>query len=208
MRKSIPVYPDVERKLSPTEKFHWLIDKENRINFVMHAFIQGALSEDTLRIALKSVQARHPLLRVRIEQSWWGNARFRSGNVSGIPLRVVDAPGDDWVKAAEDEVNTIFPVKEGPLVRCVLIKHGKERSTVLLTIHHSIGDGKSGAFLMRDLFRAASLAQKGEDSSLPAMLPRKEMTAHFPPWTRGISGRWRYTGFILCILTDVPFVLE
>lgn len=109
----------------------------------------------------------------------------------------------DGLREAEDEVNTIFTVEEGPLVRCVLIKHGKDRSTVLLTIHHSIGDGKAGAFLMRDLFRAASLAQKGEDPLLPVMPPRKEMTTHFPPWTRGISGRWRYTGFILRILIAI-----
>ncbi len=208
--------PEIERKLSPSEKFHWVIDRESRINFVMHAAVSGILQEQTIRTALDIIQRRHPLLRVCIMRTWRGSLRFKSGDIRAIPVRVVGAPAgvcpsgadnpgfvpeDKWVEEAEREINTPFKSEECPLARCVLIRHGDTKTTVLLTVHHSIGDGKAGAFLMRDLFRAASKVQKGESAGLPGLPPRMDMTAYFPGWAKGISGRLRYIRFGLRVLS-------
>ena len=181
-----------DRWLSPFEKFFWLIDKENRINFMMHAGVRGRLSEDSLRQALKSVQARHPSLRVRIVRDGRFKARFSSRGVSGIPLRVYEAPWEEWVRVAEEELNAGFVTDEGPLVRTALVRHTGGFSTLLLTFHHAIGDGDSGAYLMRDLLQAATSAERGEDPSLPALSAKKELEAYLPAWTKGFRGRWRY----------------
>ena len=42
----------VERRLSPSEKWLWIIDHESRINFTMHAHVTGAIDEDVLRLTL------------------------------------------------------------------------------------------------------------------------------------------------------------
>jgi hypothetical protein len=182
----------VDRRLSPFEKFFWLIDKENRINFLMHAAVRGTLSENSLRTALKTIQARHPLLRVRIVKEGRSEARFISHGVSGIPLRVLEEPLGEWVKVAEEELNANFASEEGPLVRAALVRHTGGLSTLLLTFHHAIGDGDSGAYLMRDLLQAASLSERGKDPSLPPLPAKKELEAYLPDWVKGPRGRWRY----------------
>ncbi len=184
-----------ERKLSPSEKFLWIIDQECRSNFVMHARVTGAIDEDVLRPSLDAIQARHPLLRVRIEKDGWNSLSFKTGGVPRLPLRIVEKPNDAWVEEAEKELHEVLPVQEGPLARCTLLRHTQEDHTVLLAFHHSIGDAMSGSFLMRDLFQAAALASSGRTCALSPLEPRSEMNAYFPGWALGLSGRWRSMKF-------------
>ncbi|MBW1704036.1 MAG: hypothetical protein JRJ86_02590 [Deltaproteobacteria bacterium] len=186
---------EVNRRLSPMEKYLWVVDRVCRINFIMHARIQGVLDEEILRRALNAIQARHPLLRVRIERDGWSNLRFCSGRVPEIPLRVADAPTEDWTREAEKDLNAIFQTRVGPLVRATLVRHDTDSSTVLLTFHHSIGDGMSGAYLMRDLITSAALAATGKDPGLPSLEPTKELETYFPSWAKGFSGRWKNMAF-------------
>jgi len=187
--------PLAERKLSPSETILWLIDQECRLNFVMHARVTGAVPEGVLRRALRAVQARHPLLRVRIEQGAWNRVWFRAGGVPELPLRVVAGPGPGWIEEAEQELQEPLPAQQGPLARCTLVRHGVKDQTVLLAFHHAIGDAISGSFLMRDLFRAAALAAEGSPCELPALAPKRETNAYFPDWALGLRGRWRSLRF-------------
>lgn len=185
----------IERALSPSEKLWWILDHECRVNFVMHARVSGELTEEIIRPALKAVQARHPLLRVRIEKQGRHGLVYRADGVPNIPLRIVDRPEEAWIEEAEAELNDRFEVDKGPLVRCVLIRHGALENTVLLSFHHSIGDAMSGAFLIRDLFQSAALVREGKEYYLPLLEPKREMDAYYPSWARGFSGRLRYYGF-------------
>ena len=177
------------------EKYLWVVDRVCRINFIMHARVQGVLNEKIMRRALNAIQARHPLLRVRIERDGWSNLRFCPDRVPEIPLRVADAPAEDWTGEAEKDLNAIFPTSVGPLLRATLVRHDTDSSTALLTFHHSIGDGMSGAYLMRDLVASAALAVRGEDPGLPPLAPTKELETYFPPWARGFSGRLKNMAF-------------
>ena len=79
-----------ERALSPMEQTICVADALCSMNFVMHCEILGPLGEDPLRAGLARVQARHPLLRMRLhgtDGNWW----FRPV-AEAIPLRVVDGP--------------------------------------------------------------------------------------------------------------------
>jgi hypothetical protein len=107
----------------------------------------------------------------------------------------VVGPADSWIEEAEKELNEEFPVQEGPLVRCTLVRHDQEYNTVLLSFHHSIGDGISGSFLMRDLFQAAALACNKKKCELSSLKPKMEMNAYFPEWSLGLRGRWRNMKF-------------
>jgi NRPS condensation-like uncharacterized protein len=185
----------VERKLSPSEKLWWVLDQECRSNFVMHARLTGLINGDLLRQSLDAVQTRHPLLQVRIERDGWNSLSFKTGGIKGLPLRIVEAPYDGWIKEVENELHERFPVQEGPLVRCTLIRHAREDNTILMAFHHAIGDGISGSFLMRDLFQAMALASSGKACELPPLEPKREMNAYFPEWAQGFSGRWRVSKF-------------
>jgi len=184
-----------ERKLSPSEKLWWIIDQECRSNFVMHSHVTGSITKDILRPSLDAIQARHPLLRVGIKRDGWNRLSFRTSDVPGLLLRVVERPSNTWVDEAEKELHEGFSVEEGPLARCTLVRHSKEDNTVLLAFHHAIGDGVSGSFLMRDLFQAAALVFNGKKCDLQPLEAKREMNAYFPDWALGLSGRWHSTKF-------------
>ncbi len=194
----------ITRRLGPMEKSLWLIDRVCRINFVMHAGIRGPLSPESLRAALDSVQQRHPLLRVRIVRKGWSGLCYESSHVPRIPLRVVDGLEASWVAEAEYECNTLFPTEQGPLVRCVLVRHEEERSTLLVSFHHSIGDGMSGVYLIRDLLDAASGTIRGKHDRLPDLDLKEPMEAYLPPEMKAWHGWWR-SGLVLCRLIGSLF---
>ncbi|MBI9083984.1 MAG: hypothetical protein JEZ11_10335 [Desulfobacterales bacterium] len=155
----------INRRLSPMEKCLWIVDQQCCSNFLSHARVIGPLDETVLGQALKVVQARHPLLRVRIVREGRSHARFISGPAPAIPVRLAQSASNRWTEEAERELNTRFDAEKAPLLRCVLIRHGMEQNTVLLNFHHAIGDGLSGAYLMRDLFVAADTVIAGKNPS-------------------------------------------
>ncbi len=186
----------INRILSPMEKSQWLTDQQCCSNFLSHACFIGPLNESILRQALVALQARHPLLRVRIVRAGRNNAKFISDTAATIPIRSVQSAFDQWSIEAEHELNTRFIKGEAPLLRCVLIQHETEHHTVLLVFHHAIGDGLSGAYLMRDLFSAADAILSGEKPSLPPKEPKQAMEAYFPNWVKRAKGRLEHLGFI------------
>lgn len=169
-----------QRALSPTEQTFRIADEICSLNFVMHCELVGELSESSLGVALGKVQARHPLLRMRLEndaEAQW----FRLG-AEPIPLRVIDGPPSSVAAEAEFELHTRFDGARGPMIRCVWMRHSPSHTTLLTTFHHLIGDGISGALLLRDLMHALGGADLG-------ILPLAEsMDAHVPAMAKGFRG--------------------
>jgi len=149
----------LNRPLSVIERALANVDRAAPLNFTAYARVRGPLDEATARRALDAIQARHPLLRARLDGD-----RFVDG-APELPVRVAG----ELIDAVNHEIAT--PFREGDaLVRAVLVPDG-----VLLTFHHVIGDGRSGAVLARDFVRAAA----GEAlTPLPAMPPTD---ARLPP---------------------------
>lgn len=159
----------------------------------MVARLRGDLSVQALEAALACVQQNHPLLRVRIETTPKG-AVFEQHEVPTIPLQVVDAPATTleevnkqityWI---EQEISVAIPAHPGPLVRCVWVRHGGDLQHLLMTFHHAIGDGTSGAILFRELFQALAAPVATSSSQLdatPVVLP-KPMEERLPKQVRG-----------------------
>ena len=142
------------------------------MNFVTIAKVRGRLEEAVLVRALAAAQARHPLLAARVvagERATFGDVWFESVDARArpIPLRFVAAPADDWVRIAEEELSLRFDTATGPLARATLLRdEGDDEASLLVTLHHAIGDGMSGVYLVRDVVAAAAAIAEGRDPGL------------------------------------------
>lgn len=138
------------RTLGSVERFMWLLDRKYPVHFSMALQVRGETSSEQWRRALDQLQARHPLLSVRIRTDAAGTPEFHPVPGMRIPLRVTSGPLLTWVPEMQAEMGQRFNPEQAPLVRAVLV-HQPEASVLILTLHHSIGDGMSGMYLFRDL---------------------------------------------------------
>ncbi len=176
----------VKRALSPLERALWKTDLAAPLNFTTIAKVEGPLSDAALRAGLQQLQARHPHLRERIE-----DGHFVEDEGLRLELRTSEA---SWEHEVERELNAHITqslarfVKASPLPRRGEGQGEGSRTThLLITLHHSIGDGMSGVLLMRDWLRAASGAQ------LDA-LEDPGAVDHLLPKTPGIAAQARLLG--------------
>ncbi len=94
------------------------------------------------------------MLSVSIDTTYNRVPHFRNVPDKPIPLRI--AEGDiTWEREVEREMRTLFDPTKAPLIRAVLILQ-PEQAIVILITHHSIADGMSSVFLLRDLLAAVS----------------------------------------------------
>ena len=71
-----------------------------------------------------------------------------------IPLRIVSrSSGDRWRSEVVGELSEPFEPDAAPLMRVMFLR-GPETSELIFTVHHSIGDGLSTLYFVRDLLRA------------------------------------------------------
>ena len=160
----------IERPLGGLEQFFSLVDQHRSVHFAMIAHIEGSTTISAWRTALDAVQERHPFFSVGIERRDCCSPYFRTDVNARIPLRIVASPErTNWQTEVARELATPFHEQSAPLVRAVL-SHGNKGSIIILTAHHSIADGLSLAYAIRDLLRA--LSGKALDS-LPLTLPQE-----------------------------------
>ena len=145
------------RPLGALEEFIWLLDQSRPAHFVMAAEVSGSTILSDWWRALDFVQARHPLLSVRIARNQEDRPCFYQERTASIPFRVVEGTNatQRWESEAELELSIPFDPTSAPLVRAVLL-HEQQRAVCLLTTHHSIADGRSVAFVIRDLLEVVS----------------------------------------------------
>lgn len=143
------------RPLGPFEHVFWLIDQNRPVHFAVTAQIAGTASPDDWRQALDHVQGRHPVFSVCIEGSPGSVPWFRQA-AAPIPLRVVEGnPRTSWATKVGEELATPFDPKQAPLIRALLIQDGQSTAFTLVA-HHSIADGLSIAYAIRDTLSALS----------------------------------------------------
>ena len=151
-----PNSADFARPLGGLEHFLSLIDQHRPVHFAMAAQIEGPTKVQAWRRALDKLQGRHPLLSVAIEQSDTGVPHFRTVRNAPIPLRITPGPeASIWQAAVASELARPFDFRQSPLMRAVLM-YGEQESVFILTTHHSIADGLSSAYAIRDVLRAVA----------------------------------------------------
>jgi len=188
------------RPLGNLEYLYWLMDICARTSFVFAARIEGDLSSDVLKQALRSVQARHPLLRARIMPDREHGALFLPCDAA-IPLSIetlAPAADDDddaeLVALLEREHNTRLVTEQGPLLRAVAAEH-EGGCTLVLTFHHSIGDAISGAAVVRQVLAAARDLHAGRKPASELCPEPGPLERRLPSRHRGWRGLVRMLGY-------------
>jgi len=145
---------DAIRSLGSLEHLFWLLDQHHFVHFAVTALISGKTSPRDWRRALDRLQKRHPILSVCIDGEPDSVPSFRQADIAPIPLRIVeDEPELRWEAEVAKELATPFNPSRAPLIRAVLIQ-GARDTAFMLVAHHSIADGLSLVYAMRDTFDA------------------------------------------------------
>lgn len=176
----------MERALANMERAFYLLDRGTRFNGVQVVTLRGPIDEALLREALLRLQARHPLLRVRLR----GDDKKLSltdEDHGPLPLTVRARHSDtDWISVAEQELNLPFDRDGDHLTRLQLLR-GDDRSDLILAHHHVTADALSIIFAIRDLLTDLDLLRRGEAlpkvESLPLLSPMPDL---LPPKARGL----------------------
>jgi Condensation domain len=150
------VTADFLRALGPSEQYFWLSNQNSAKHFVIAAEIIGVATVEAWISAVATAQRRHPLLRVSVEYGPEGPPRFREHANIPIPLRIVaEDEFATWHMEMAKEIATPIPPIGIPLVQITILRNSGG-ATLLLSIHHSIADGLSSAFVIRDIIEALS----------------------------------------------------
>jgi Condensation domain. len=145
---------DQTSQLGSLEELLWLYGEVSPFHFVMGAEFKGIGHSTPWRDVLDALQARHPMLRMRVKNDANGLKTFVSDDAARIPLRIGDA-GLGWSGEMSQELRTRFDLSRAPLIRAVVIP-GADSSTLLLTVHHSIADGIALTIAFRDVLQLLS----------------------------------------------------
>jgi hypothetical protein len=147
---------DFLRPLGPSEQYFWLSNQNSAKHFVIAAEIVGDAPVEGWITAVAAAQLRHPWLSVSIEQSPEGKPCFYQHAGIPIPIRIVPKrESAAWPVEMAKELATPIPTNGAPLARITVLRKSGG-STLLLSMHHSIADGLSSAFVIRDILEALS----------------------------------------------------
>lgn len=166
------------RDLGPLERFFWASDQQNAKHFSVVAQFEGGTRVQDWREALNAVQFRHPLLRASITTDAQGHPFFTHVAGAKVELALLDYPPDAWETLLAQELAIPFDPSFGPLLRAKLL-HNSTRATILLSAHHSIADGLSLSYLIRDLMLAMGKVELASYSTPEAQEDLVELPAYF-----------------------------
>ncbi|MCC5667133.1 condensation domain-containing protein [Nostoc sp. CHAB 5784] len=156
----------MNRILTASEQLMWLSYNNSPENVTLSATINGSFTIELLTEALAWLQLRHSRLRVKIVINNQNQPQFSLENVPPIPLRVIERQGEEhWCWEMIEELRQPLSWNKEPLLR-VLLLHSPDISNLIITFHHCIGDGLSGAYLIRDILQFI-----GEPDSPRELLP-------------------------------------
>jgi NRPS condensation-like uncharacterized protein len=114
----------------------------------------GSLSHERLQIALRTLQANHPLLRCAVEDVEGRPHFVLQHQPLPIPLRMVERRDENsWQDEVQREWTVAVGAADEPLARLVWIR-ASHVSELILVVHHCICDGQSGMRLLQELLHA------------------------------------------------------
>lgn len=181
MNASVCTTEETERKMFFFERLMY-VDGRTPVNCVMALRLNGAVSATNLHTALDKVQARHPLLRIRVSARERHPSFIFQSTPGPIPMRVVERKSDeDWNTELLKEWHTPFRLECEPPIRLVWLC-SKDISELLLTSHHCVSDGASLITIFREILAVTDqprleLAPYPPILSLDELLPQKERVA-------------------------------
>jgi amino acid adenylation domain-containing protein len=185
-----------DRPLSFGQRRLWFLDQllpdATIYNVPWPLDLDGKIDPPVLAGAFAAVVRRHEALRT-IFPSLDGEPCQQIDPAGEVPLPLVDLGGlPEEARDAETRALTRmdavrpFDLGVGPLLRTALLRLGRERHRLLLTLHHIVADGWSMEILLRELLALYEAIADGRPSPLPG-LPMQY--ADFAAWQlRWLSG--------------------
>jgi hypothetical protein len=141
------------RRLGAFERMYHRRQQKSTMHFCMVAELADDLDPGALATALSAVQHRHPLLNVYVDDHPQAGPGFwRPTIVPPIPVTVVAETGHTWCDLVAEELTRPFDTATAPMVRVVLLR--STPAAIVLTVDHTIVDGMSAAYILRDLLSA------------------------------------------------------
>lgn len=156
-------------------------------------WLNGTIKADSLTVALRELQLRHPKLKAAIVAGAHGSHRYNFPSPPPpIPFGIQDIQTDEfpWRQEAHRLLQTGLAVQEGPPVAIsVLQDRQRKRSMLILVAHHAVADGRSTIRILHDLLTAYDNAERGGEPEALHPLPLVSPTP--PSRSRSPLGRMR-----------------
>lgn len=156
-------------------------------NVFLVASLEGELSAERLEAARRKAAIRHPLLTASIQMDEEGDAWFQLREGDASPdLTVIPKKGEGhWQEVFLEEEKRPFSLSRGPLARFVLLQDRGGCSELMMIWHHTLCDGISASYLLRDILRYLAAPDR-EAVPLPVNIIKGEEDLPVPP-LKGIS---------------------
>ncbi len=155
--------------------------------------VRGVLDAAVLEKALNTVVERHEALRTVFALADGAPVQVIAPG-EPVTVRVVEVAPDGVEAEVREEGRRPFDLRNGPLLRCTLLRLAADHHIVVLALHHIVTDGVSSRILFAELSAAYEAHREGREPELPE-LPIQY--ADFAVWQRG-----RLRGETLRELTD------
>ncbi|MBL1104055.1 non-ribosomal peptide synthase/polyketide synthase [Streptomyces sp. 5-8] len=181
-----PGIPRADREhplpLSFAQQRLWFLDRlrpgDARYNSAVAVRLTGAPDHDALGTALAAVVARHEALRTTFEETD-GRPVQRVHPAGPVPLPLRDTGDLDADLLAE--YSRPFDLRNGPLLRALLLRESEESHVLILTAHHIVTDGWSMGVVLDELCTAYDALARGSAPELP---PVATQYPDFAVWQR------------------------
>ncbi|HVM14991.1 MAG TPA: amino acid adenylation domain-containing protein [Egibacteraceae bacterium] len=143
-----------QRRLLYLERMHW---PTSAYVLARAWLVEGPFSVDAMRRSLNFLVERHAALRTvfpATEEGWM--ATVSEGIAPGFEVADLEAIAqprqEEYARTRlEEAALRPFDLAHGPLVRALVIRHARERHTVVVALHHAIADGWSLDVMAREL---------------------------------------------------------
>lgn len=120
----------------------------------------GKVTEQQLRECLTKLTIKYPLMSAHITQNDDGSAYFTLNDHPQYLITVTDRKSDSqWLDVAIEEQKKPFAIDKGPLIRFTLL-NSTQNSDLVILCQHTICDGLSLTFLVKDLIKLLSNLNK------------------------------------------------
>jgi hypothetical protein len=172
----------IPRPLGALEKLFWLADQNRPTHFAIAAEVGGSTRIEQWQDAIDSVCRQSALIWSRIGLDERDAPVFKPEPCGSIPLHVVENATSEWTVHVAGQLDQPFDASRAPLLRATLL-HGNGRSVIILCVHHSIADGLSVSFLMRDVLRAFAgerVRVSAENASVERLVAARRSTLAMP----------------------------
>jgi surfactin family lipopeptide synthetase A len=171
--------PSPYAPLSFAQQRLWFLDQfepgSSTYNMPLALRLTGQLDPKALERALNWLVERHEALRTIFVTSAGQPSQYIQPAQS-VPLQMESLAvhnGDDpetairaWV---QHQAYLPFDLAKGPLARWILLRVAEETHVLVLTLHHSIGDGWSISVILKELLAAYTAFRLGGQPDLPEL---------------------------------------